>query len=213
MRTTLLAIFLATLTCALPALGNELDFSLISNIGVESAPDNTLAATPLCLVEPGCILFSGSLTDNDTDGSYILTGPDSDFGLSDITVTFSSLPTSGGLTLDNTWDDFADAGVLIGDPNAATDGDGAPNLYTGPLFGIDIAPGTTPGRYTGTVTIEAQHLDPDFDPIGDPFTVSQQFTVDVVPEPASWGFALAGLMVLGAWCRLRKKWPFFEASR
>lgn len=209
------AILLVILMAATPAFADDLTLTLDSNIGAGLAPGIAPDPDPPCL-PPSCVLFSGTLTDNDTDGSYIITGPDPDFDLNDISVAFSSGPASGGLTLDNTWDDFATqngAGVLIGDPNAATDGAPFLNSYTGALFGIDIAPGTTAGQYTGTVTIEAQHVDQNFNPIGDPFTVSAQITVDVTPEPGGASLALAGLAVLGASYGLRRKWRSSAASR
>jgi hypothetical protein len=207
-----LAIFIA----ALPALANDLSFTLGSNIGVGVAPRIAPEPDPPCLPS-ACVLFTGTLTDNDTDGSYFYTGPqtglgpDEDLNLNDISLTWSTSPASGGLTLDQTWDEYAQnsgAALLVGDPNGLADV-GVPNSYSGSVFGIDIAPGTSVGEYTGTVTIQAQRFtvdsNGDFDPDGSPFTVSEQFTVVVAPEPATWGFAMAGLAALGACCGLRRK--------
>lgn len=194
---------------ASPAFGDsDLVFTLVSNTGSGFPTNLTPDPGPPCLA-PNCVLFSGTLTDTDvdTDPSY----PDMVFP--GIGVSFSSNPSSGSLSIDNTFYDSVDyfPGILSGDPNWATDGLGnAPNSYTGPLFGIDIAPGTSVGVYTGTVTISAAGgLD---DPNYGGFTVTQNITVDVLaPEPAAASLSLAGLAVLLAWCGIKLKWPCSEA--
>jgi hypothetical protein len=173
------------LPAAAPAFADsDLTFTLISNTGYGSPTSLTPDPDPPCL-PPNCVLFTGTLTDTDVDAdpSY----PDMIFP--GISVSFSSNPASGLLSIDNTFYDSIDyfPGILSGDPNYATDGSGnPPNTYTGPLFGIDIAPGTSIGEYTGVVTISAAGgLD---DPNYGGFTVTQTITVDVVaPEPAAAG--------------------------
>lgn len=159
---------------------------------------------PPCL-QPNCVLFSGTLLDNDTDDSLLF--------LNTIGVTFSPGPTSGDLTIDNTFYDSTDyvPGVLSGDLNYVADGLPT-NAYSGDIFGIDIAPGTPFGVYTGTVTINA--AGGTNDPNGDGFIVTQIITVDVVsPEPAAGSLALGGLLALTLSYRLKRKWHSSEASR
>src|SRR5580704_1495114 len=97
-----------------------------------------------------------------------------------IGVSFSSNAASGLLSIDNTFYHAVDyfPGILSGDPNWATDGYGhPPHSYTGPLFGIDIAPGASVGEYNGTLTSSAAGgLD---DPNYGGFTFTQDSTVDV----------------------------------
>ena len=45
------------------------------------------------------------------------------------------------------------------------------------------------------------------------FTVSQDITVTVTPEPAAGGLALAGLLALAVSYRLKRTWHSSEASR
>lgn len=198
---------------AVPLSAQDLSFTLSSNSGAGYVPNIAPEAYPPC-IEPGCVLFSGTLTDNDTDDSF-LSLSNANPVLPGIGVTFSSGPASGGLTIDDTFGDLPTIpGTLIGDPTGLTDF-GIPNAYSGPLFGIDIASGTTPGDYSGTVTIYANGGTDDPGNLG--FTVSQQITVDVLaPEPATAGFAMAGLAALGAWivrCAREEKWRSSEASR
>jgi len=65
-------------------------------------------------------------------------------------------------------------GLLSGDPNFAVSGS-APNTYSGPIFGIDVAPGTVAGTYHATVTVHASG-------VGE-FTVSKSITITVAPAP------------------------------
>ena len=75
------------------------------------------------------MLFNGTLSDIDTDQSFL--------SLSNINITFSNTnPSSGFLSLDNTFFNNA-PGLLVGDP--ASQGPFF-NSCTGPIFGIDIAP-------------------------------------------------------------------------
>ena len=87
-----------------------------------------------------------------------------------------------------------------------------PNTYyRSHIFGIDIAPGTSPGMYAGTVTIDA--AGGTNDPNDDGFTVSQDITVIVTPEPGARSLALAGLLALAVSYGLKRKWHSSEASR
>lgn len=194
-----------TATAAFGQVG-DLSFTLNSYFGAATAPNSAPDPGALCSIEPGCVPFGGTLMDTDTDDSVM--------SLNSIGVVFSTNPAAGGLTLDNTF--YEDVpGALSGDPNYATDNSGnPPNEYSGPIFGIDIAPGTTPGLYMGTVTIYG--VGGDGDPNDQGFAVSpslsQQITVDVVPEPGGASLVLAGLAALGLWYGFKGKWHSSEAS-
>ncbi len=74
--------------------------------------------------------------------------------------------------------------------------------YTGPIFGIQIAPGTPSGQYFGTITMLGG-ADPSFT---DPLTTPVQFEVDVqspTPEPTT--LLLAGSAILGIFARRRAR--------
>ncbi len=114
----------ALLLLAVTPIAAQVTLTLDSNTGSGQAASRAASANPPC-IQPNCVLFTGKLTDTDPS-----------LRLEDISVT---LPA--GLTLDNTF--FADV------PGVLTTG-----AYTGPIFGIDIAPGTPTGVYNGTVTIQ-----------------------------------------------------------
>ena len=206
MRSPVLTFFIVVLAlAAAPARGQDLTFTLDSPAGSGSPTNLVPDPDPPCL-QPDCLVFSGTLLDNDTDDSLLF--------LNSIDVTFSPGPGSGALTLDGTFYDSTDyvPGVLSGDPNyASTISACRANVYSGDLFGIDIAPGTPLGVYTGTVTIDAAGGTDD--PNDDGFTVSQDITVIVTPEPAARSLALAGLLALAVSYRLKRKWYSSEASR
>jgi len=202
---------------AVPAYGDsvgDLSFTLSTNPGTGSPSNASADGAPPC--QPyNCVLFYGTLTDTDpnldTSPFIFLNGPlDSPAG---ITVSFSSGPANGGLTVDSTFYDSTDyvPGVFSADPDFATDSSGnPPNTYTGAIFGIDIAPGTTLGDYTGTVTISGTGG------LGDPsysgFSISQSFTVDVIaPEPAAGSLVLTGLAALMAGYGVKRKWRYSAA--
>ena len=202
MRTMTLALLALTSLAAVPAHAiqiSTLNFSLDSYTRDGMPADLAPSQDPPCL-QPGCVLFTGTLTYDGVD-------PVSEFPmfLTDIQVSLPSF-----LTLDNTFF-FAVPGLMSGDPNYAEDGFG-PNVYTGPIFGIDIAPGTSVGAYSGTVTIFG------FGGLNDPgfegFSVSHEITVNVIaPEPSAIGLMLAGLVPLAAMWGIRRKWRFSEPSR
>jgi uncharacterized protein (TIGR03437 family) len=159
------------------AFAADLTFTLNSTSGSGATATLTPDADPPCS-QPNCVLFSGTLTDNDTDSSLML--------IESIQVTFGGTNPPSGLTADNTFS-FDVPGVLSGDPNYATDNSGNPaNAYTGPIFGIDIAPGTPPGTYTATVTITA--VGGTGDPNQNGFSVSQNITVTVTQIPQTIAF-------------------------
>src|SRR6185312_5505293 len=94
---------------------------------------------------PACVSFSGTLTDTDTDLSFLQ--------LDSISISFDPGNPSTGLSLDNSFMAMV-PGLLSGDPNFAVSGN-PPNTYSGPIFGIDIAPQTIAGTYHATVTVHA----------------------------------------------------------
>jgi hypothetical protein len=134
-----------------------------------------------------CIAFSGVVTDTDTDESFIT--------LSDLAVTFDG-SGSTYLTQDNTFSNNA-PGLLVGDPNAA-------NTYAGPIFGLDIDPNTPWGTYTGSIQISGYNLTNDQDETNELVFGQQTFTVNVVPEPFTFGLTAAGLLALAASRRFRR---------
>jgi hypothetical protein len=196
---------------AATAQADELTFTLDSYIGYGSATN--LDPDPNSCLPPNCVLFTGTLTDNDVDlqpdnnPSYLsISTPYTD--ASDM-VTFD-----GVLSLDN----IAPTGILSGDTEWATDGLlNPPNTYpdtypdSGPIFGIDIPAGTPEGVYTDTVYLDITPTNGN-----DPFTVSATVTV-IIPEPAAAGLMLGGLAALaglsGVKRGVKRLWPFFEASR
>lgn len=175
---------------AVPAYGDVI-FTL--SAPVQSGSPGSLPPDANSCLPPTCALFSGSLTDTDTDGSIVL--------LNSADVTWSAgNPSVGFLTLDNTFFQNVPGGL---------EGDTADNFflnsYTGPIFGIDIAPGTPLGIYTGRLLIGASGGTGDPGSAG--FTISQGFTVNVVPEPSPFALTLAGLFTLALY-RAGRKWRY-----
>lgn len=150
-----------------PIAAADLTFTLNSSTGSGSAARLAPEPNPPCL-SPACVAFSGRLTDTDTDLSFLQ--------LDSISISFDASNPSTGLSLDNTFMAVV-PGLLSGDPNFETSGNPA-NTYTGPIFGIDIAPQAAPGTYHATVTIHASGGTGD--PNANGFTVSKAITVTVV---------------------------------
>ncbi len=159
--------FLLLVIFAAPIFAADLTFSLNSSSGSGSITRLAPEGNPPCLA-PSCVPFSGTLTDSDTDLSFLQ--------LDNLTISFDSGNPSTGLSLDNTFLAVV-PGLLSGDPNYATSGN-PPNAYSGPLFGIDIAPQTPAGTYHATVTIHASGGTGD--PNSNGFTVSKDITVTVI---------------------------------
>jgi MYXO-CTERM domain-containing protein len=140
-----------------------------------------------------CIAFTGAITDTDMDDSLIT--------LSDFAVTFNGMGSTY-LTADNTFYNDA-AGLLVGDPNAATDGNPFSNTYSGPIFGLDINPATPGGTYAGSIQISGYNLTNDPGETDELVLGQQTFTVQVAPEPFTFGLTAAGLLALAASRRRR----------
>jgi hypothetical protein len=202
-----LALLPLTLTSALHAGTINLAFSL-DNGGAGSGYSTSLNSDADCfsLPQANCVIFTGTLMDTDTDGSdmFFAQFP------AGIQAIFSPNPSSGGLTLDNTFYDVVPA-ILSGDPGSPGDGNPFSSTYSGPIFGIQIAPNTPAGVYSGIVTISASCGDDDPNCAG--FTVSQNFTVDVIPEPGAFGLFFAGLLPLAGWLTMKRKWRSPASSR
>jgi hypothetical protein len=189
-------------------LVGDLDFSL-DNGGIGSGYSTSTGPDADCYSVPqaNCVLFTGTLTDLDNDPAAFLFFDQFPAG---IQVVFSNSPASGSLTLDNTFYNVV-PGLLSGDPDWAADGFPA-DTYSGPIFGIEIAPNTSPGIYSGTVTIGASGGDDD--PNGNGFTVQENFTVDVLsPEPGAFTLLFAGLLPLVGWLTMKRKWRSPASSR
>lgn len=202
MRSSVAAFLVAMLTLAASqASASDLTLTLNSAIGF-GVPTNLPPDADSCL-QPNCVLFTGTLTDADTDDSFIF--------LNSISVSaFAPTPASGLLTIDNTFYDDV-PGILSGDPNYAADGNPS-NTYTGPIFGIDIAPRTAPGVYDAVVTLFA--AGGTGDPNDNGFQIEESIQVDVVaPEPASAALFFAGLLPFAIWRGAKHKWRSSEVSR
>ena len=136
-----------------------------------------------------CVIFSGTITDFDTDGSFI---------------TLATAPTisaySNYFTVDeNTF--FDTPGFYEGD----TDDYVTSNTYgPGPIIGLDIAPDTPAGIYTAEAIFagEGGTDDPNFQG----FTIEVPFTVVIAaPEPAAGGLTIAaGMLAIAASLRNRR---------
>ena len=192
---------------SLPAHADELTFILdpctLDSCNGEST---NLPPDPNSCLPPNCVLFTGTLTDNDID-------PQPDTNVSYLGIGAPYTGASDGVTfdgllmLDNTEPAY---GTLSGDTNP---GDLQPPTYeSGPIFGVDIPIGTPVGTYTDLVYLDITPTNGN-----SPFTVSATATVFVVPEPAAAGLMLVGLAALaalpGVKRGVKRKWPFFEASR
>jgi hypothetical protein len=187
---------------AAPAHADELAFTLDSYIGY--GMPTSLNPDPDSCLPPNCVLFTGTLTDNDVDPQ-----PDTNpsyLGIGTPYTDASDMVTFDGvLSLDN----VAPTGVLSGDTEWATDGLLNPaNTYSGPIFGVDIPTGTPAGVYVDAVNLDIYPTNGNSQ-----FTVSATVTVVVAPEPAVAGLMLGGLAALATWWGVRRKWPSLEASR
>jgi hypothetical protein len=193
-RLILTSIFLLSISAI--AFGGT-DLSFILNPGIETYPPG--ADPGFCEAHgtsPSCVVFSGSLTDTDLDNSV-----DMQFiSLNDISIDFSLDPAAAAyFSIDSTFFSLP-PGVLS-----------VNNLpfqpsYTGPIFGVDFNPATTPyGVYNMTAVIDA--AGGDGDPNFSGFTVTQTFTVDFIsPEPATSALIFSGLAVV-VWSRRSRRRP------
>jgi hypothetical protein len=132
-----------------------------------------------------CVIFAGTLTDTDTDGSLDL--------IENITVNFVQSAGNTDFTLDTTFFNNV-PGVLTGDGVSSDDS------YSGPIFGLDFAAGIPDGEYDGTAEITVMNLNS-----GDTFTEDADFSVFATPEPASVLTTSTGLMGLMALLAIRAR--------
>jgi hypothetical protein len=201
MRSSFLALFIAALSLgAAPAFGDslgDLSISLVPDTGSGSPAPGTVDSGD-CTLYSYCVLFSGTLTDNDTDASLLfVTGFD---------VSFTPTPGTGSLLPDGTFGNDAQT-VFIGDPTSSF----PTYSYSGAIFGIDIAPGTPLGEYAGVLSVYTSGGTND---LGDGQTFTAPFTVDVVaPEPSAASLIFAGLLPFVFWRGVRRKWLSSEAHR
>jgi hypothetical protein len=137
-----------------------------------------------------CVIFSGTLTDTDTDGSLT--------SLNSISILYGSPGDASYFTIDNVFNAFVPA-VLEGDTLDSI----APNSYTGAIFGVDVLPTTPLGVYNETIDIAASGGTND--PNGNGFDATTGFTIDIVlPEPASGLMTLGGLLTIAVLLRARR---------
>jgi hypothetical protein len=165
----------------------ELTFTLDSN-AVSGSPASVNPDPDICLA-PNCALFTGTLSDNDTDYSLLFIG-----------IPYTHAADSSDFDVVLSLGNISPAGLLSGDPVWATDGSGnPPNIYQGPIFGIDIPANTPSGVYRDTVYLDVTPTNGT-----DPFTVSEAVTVVVSPEPGGADLMLAGLAALCGVYRWRR---------
>jgi hypothetical protein len=184
---------------AVPVQANELTFELDSYIGYGMA--TSLNPDPNSCLPPNCVLFTGTLTDNDVDPQ-----PDSNPSLLGIGLPYTDaadlIDFDGVLSLDN----VAPIGGLSGDANYGADLT-FPTQYVGPIFGIDIPAGTPAGVYVDAVNLDITPTNGN-----SLFTVSAQVTVVVTPEPSAASYLFAGLAAMAACCGVKRLWHSFKAS-
>lgn len=170
------------------AQADELTYSLVSNVGYGSATGQN--PDPDFCAPPNCVLFTGTLMDNDVDPSL-----DTNPTYLGISTPYTAAADMTDFALVLSIDNVAPTGVLSGDTNYATDNLGnPPNIYQGPIFGVDIPAGTPVGDYVDAVYLEIYPTNGN-----SPFTVSQTVDVVVIPEPSALWLSLAGLVLLVAW--------------
>ena len=132
------------------------------------------------------VLFSGVLTDTDTNGTCDSSNIDCLY-LNFISFSFDQ--PNAPLT--------PDPSEFVADVPGVLSDDGIVTLanYTGPIFGMIINAGAAPGTYTGTVTISGGHNDPN-PPTLNTALATAGWTVVVTPEPAAFGLAMAGFLAI-----------------
>jgi hypothetical protein len=123
-------------------------------------------------------VFSGTLTDTDAANNCFDNSADC---LYLNFVSFSFDQPTGTSHLSGDVDDF-----YLNVPGILFD---EFNVYTGPIFGIQIAPNTPIGVYTGTVSILGGYDDSSASGL----LARASWTVVVAPEPADFGLAFTGL--------------------
>lgn len=139
-----------------------------------------------------CLVFSGTLTDTDTDGSFITINDPGG-----ISLIYGQPSDATYLTLDNTF--YNDPPLLfVGDPTSVF----IPYTYTGAIFGIDILPTIPLGVYNETAVISG--FGGTNDPNGNGFTVDVDFTIEITPEPSPALLMLAGLVAMAVWHRRKR---------
>lgn len=179
------------------------DLTFTLDPSVEGYPPSADTTTCDTTGAAPCVYFSGTLTDNDTDGSLL--------DLESIAIIYTDPTDANYFALDNTFYDFYETppfgppGLLEGD----TDDYVAPNTWTGLIFGVDIISPPPVGVYVETAEITACNLTNDGNcESGNPdpgaFTEDAAFTIVVTPEPTSGLLILAGLLLLVALDRARR---------
>lgn len=165
------------------------DVTIAFNPVTETYPPSYDTAQCELYGTPPCVVFSGTITDNDTDGSLLF--------LTGIDPTLSAY--NEYFTVDNTFtDDGSIPGAYEGDLLGLT----APNTYSGIIMGLDIAPGTPIGTYTADAEFDG--FGGTNDPNGSGFAIEVPFTVVIAPEPVTSGLAQAGLLAMAALSRRRR---------
>src|ERR1022692_3206336 len=121
-------LLLLLLGIAVPAFAGSITITL--NPTVEVYPPGY--ATALCQVNgtAPCVVFSGTITDTNTDGSFL--------SLESVALD-PAVPADDFFTLDNLF--YNDVpGLFSGDPSAPGDGNPSYTYGPDPIFGLDFAP-------------------------------------------------------------------------
>jgi hypothetical protein len=195
-RLILTSIFLLSMS-AIAFGGTDLSFML--NPGIESYPPG---ADPVFCETNGtsssCVVFSGSLIDTDLDNSVDMQL----LFLNDIYIDYTLDPAAAAyFSIDSTFYNLTPGVLSVNNPPFQPS-------YTGPIFGVDFDPATTPyGIYNMTAVIDASGGDGDPNYAG--FSVTEAFTVVIAsPEPTSGMLIFAGLSVIAALShRARRRLP------
>ena len=181
----------------------DLSITLSPNVGAGYAAPGVVASGD-CTLFSYCVLFSGTLTDNDNDPT------DNTFtAITGIGVAFTPAAANNFLLLDGTFNADVPT-IFIGDPTFVYPAFPTYN-YVGPIFGIDISPNLPAGVYNGVLSIFTSGGTND---TGSGQTFTQTFTVDVLaPEPGSSLLLFAGLLPFAVWRGVKRKWLSPAPSR
>lgn len=191
---------------ASPAFADALIFNLDQSV-LTTPPGGIFYPTGPCQNQNGdvynCAIFTGTISS--------AADPANDYFLNALYVTMSpSNPDGGADVFDNTYDNqfygnayFLAATYLAGASLLGPDNPSGSDVYSGGIFEVDLQNNPPPGNYFGTATLAYTNETDCTDP-SNPCTVSQNFDLDVIPEPSMFALAAAGVVFLMAKHRWEK---------